>query len=234
MRKKSKYKLLLIIITITIIITASFIIVNTLRVKYIEKNALNSINSSSKVDKEDEKFLTEYLKKVADIFIETAVSENKKSIITQGEEGIEFAIQYILKNENTFKSRIIKNGIESEVNDGDKKYITNKYVDGLTVTEVLKQFFPDYNYNVKESKFYNKEQKLVALVNKNNNRVDESTARIIRVIGGKESGYIIKVEYTNKLKNTEEKFEIEYVFRKDATIEGNYYISKVIYYNKTI
>ncbi|MDD2627715.1 MAG: hypothetical protein PHR25_01315 [Clostridia bacterium] len=232
MKKNAIYELLLIIVTVAMIIIASYAVVMTLSVKYTEKNALKELKVFDKISKEDEKFLNEYLEKVSDIFIETAISDNKESIITQGEEGIEFAIQYILKNESIFQNRIIKSGTKYEVKDEGKKHIAIKYVDGLTIIEILKQFFPDYNYNVKESKYYDKEQKLVALVNKNNNKVDETASKIIQIVGDKDRGYVIKTEYTNRLKNTEEKFQVDYIFKKDATIKNNYYISKVIYYKK--
>lgn len=141
------------------------VFIYSLNQKRVGKNIIVESNSYKDTEMEQIKSsndLNEYIASIDNILLNTLNIENTNNLLI--EDKIAIIINYISKNEEKYKGKIVNLHKQYIYNDIDTEYASIGFIDKKDFIEIANMYFEISNKDLESSKFYDKESTYMAIV----------------------------------------------------------------------
>lgn len=211
-------KIIIVLITISIIGISSIIFMIYLRTTYDVSN----INLNEKYEE---------IKKIDNNIFDIVSYEKNPMISLTQDEVIECTIRYIMENEDEYKDGIKEYNDIRFLNLEGKEYKIKEYIDRYTLEQVMNKLFYLKGYNYKKSKLYNSEVDAFIADYREAYKSYYSTSEVIGIEQNSLNEYTIQVLYGVRTRNIKKNdyYSIDYKLRKNK--DGNLVIEALEKHN---
>lgn len=211
-------KIIIVLITISIIGISTIIFMIYLRTTYDVSN----INLNEKYEE---------IKKIDNNIFDIVSYEKNPMISLTQDEVIECTIRYIMENEDEYKDGIKEYNDIRFLNLEGKEYKIKEYIDRYTLEQVMNKLFYLKGYNYKKSKLYNSEVDAFIADYREEYKSYYSTSEVIGIEQNSLNEYTIQVLYGVRTRNIKKNdyYSIDYKLRKNK--DGNLVIEALEKHN---
>lgn len=148
-----------------VIVCFIVVFIYSINQKRVGKNIIVETNSYKETEMEQLKSsndLKEYISSIDNILLNTLNIEDTNKL--SSDDKIAIIINYISKNEEKFKNKMVNLHKQFIYNDIDTEYASIGYMDKKDFIEIANMYFDVTNKEIESSKFYDKDSTYIAIV----------------------------------------------------------------------